>query len=49
MSKRGWVLFLMMAVIWGIPYLLIRVAVRSTEPSVRPPGVLRYELRTPGK
>jgi drug/metabolite transporter (DMT)-like permease len=34
MSKRGWVLFLMMAVIWGIPYLLIRVAVRQLDPGV---------------
>ena len=27
MSRRGWVLFLTMSVIWGIPYLLIKVAV----------------------
>ena len=27
MSRRGWVLFAMMSVIWGIPYLLIKVAV----------------------
>jgi drug/metabolite transporter (DMT)-like permease len=26
MSRRGWVLFLAMGVIWGTPYLLIRVA-----------------------
>ena len=26
MSRRGWALFLAMGVIWGIPYLLIRVA-----------------------
>lgn len=32
MSKRGWVLFLAMAVIWGIPYLLIRIAVRQLNP-----------------
>ncbi len=25
-SRRGWVLFAMMSVIWGIPYLLIKVA-----------------------
>jgi drug/metabolite transporter (DMT)-like permease len=31
-SKRGWLLFLAMAVIWGIPYLLIRVAVRHLNP-----------------
>ena len=34
MSKRGWLLFLAMAVIWGIPYLLIRVAVRELDPGV---------------
>jgi drug/metabolite transporter (DMT)-like permease len=27
LSKRGWLLFLAMGVIWGIPYLLIKVAV----------------------
>ncbi|GGK70160.1 membrane protein [Planomonospora parontospora subsp. parontospora] len=27
MSRRGWGLFAMMSVIWGIPYLLIKVAV----------------------
>lgn len=27
MSRRGWVLFATMSVIWGIPYLLIKVAV----------------------
>ena len=26
-SRRGWVLFATMSVIWGIPYLLIKVAV----------------------
>ncbi|HTT59606.1 MAG TPA: DMT family transporter [Acidimicrobiales bacterium] len=34
MSKRGWMLFLLMAIIWGIPYLLIRVAVRQLDPGV---------------
>ena len=34
MSRRGWLLFAAMCVIWGIPYLLIRVAVRELEPSV---------------
>lgn len=33
-TKRGWVLFSLMAVIWGIPYLLIRVAVRQLDPGV---------------
>ena len=27
MSRRGWVLFALMCVIWGIPYLLIKIAV----------------------
>ncbi len=26
MSRRGWVLFITMSVIWGVPYLLIKVA-----------------------
>jgi drug/metabolite transporter (DMT)-like permease len=29
MSRRGWVLFVAMCFIWGVPYLLIRVAVRD--------------------
>src|SRR5580658_5890317 len=31
-SRRGWALFAAMCVIWGIPYLLIRVAVRDVSP-----------------
>src|SRR2546423_2499422 len=31
MSRRGWLLFAAMAVIWGIPYLLIKVAVSELE------------------
>ena len=27
MSRRGWILFAIMCVVWGIPYLLIKVAV----------------------
>jgi drug/metabolite transporter (DMT)-like permease len=34
MSKRGWMYFLAMSVIWGIPYLLIRIAVRHLDPGV---------------
>jgi drug/metabolite transporter (DMT)-like permease len=34
MSKRGWILFSAMCVIWGIPYLLIKVAVEEMSPSV---------------
>lgn len=33
MSRRGWALFAAMCVIWGIPYLLIRVAVRDLSPA----------------
>jgi drug/metabolite transporter (DMT)-like permease len=31
-SRRGWVLFLAMSVIWGVPYLLIKVAVEDLSP-----------------
>src|SRR6478736_5520912 len=33
MSRRGWTLFLAMSVIWGIPYLLIKVAVEELQPA----------------
>jgi drug/metabolite transporter (DMT)-like permease len=33
-TKRGWVLFTAMAFIWGIPYFMIRVAVKELEPPV---------------
>lgn len=33
MSRRGWILFIALAVIWGIPYLLIKVAVRELTPA----------------
>lgn len=33
MSRRGWLLFIAMCVIWGIPYLLIRVAVSELTPA----------------
>jgi len=33
MSRRGWVLFSAMCVIWGIPYLLIKVAVDELHPA----------------
>lgn len=32
MTRRSWALFAAMCAIWGIPYLLIRVAVRAVEP-----------------
>jgi drug/metabolite transporter (DMT)-like permease len=34
MSRRGWVLFLALSVIWGVPYLLIRIAVEDIDPLV---------------
>ncbi|MEO3783861.1 DMT family transporter [Actinocorallia sp. B10E7] len=34
MSRRGWVLFLAMSVIWGVPYLFIKVAVEEVSASV---------------
>jgi drug/metabolite transporter (DMT)-like permease len=33
MSRRGWLLFVSMCVVWGVPYLLIRVAVRELTPA----------------
>ncbi|MBU6422937.1 MAG: DMT family transporter, partial [Chloroflexi bacterium] len=33
MSARGWVLFAAMALIWGIPYLLIKIAVAELPPA----------------
>ena len=32
MTRRGWLLFAVMCVLWGIPYLLIKVAVRDFSP-----------------
>ncbi|WP_412543403.1 DMT family transporter [Longispora sp. K20-0274] len=34
MTRRGWALFLAMSVIWGVPYLLIRIAVADLDPLV---------------
>jgi drug/metabolite transporter (DMT)-like permease len=31
-SRKGWILFAALCLIWGIPYLLIRVAVRELSP-----------------
>ena len=33
MSRRGWLLFAAMCLIWGVPYLLIRVAVEDLSPA----------------
>ncbi len=32
MTRRGWVLFASLGLIWGIPYLLIKVAVEDVDP-----------------
>jgi drug/metabolite transporter (DMT)-like permease len=34
MSRRGWLLFLALGIIWGLPYLLIRIAVREVDPAL---------------
>ena len=34
MTTRGWLLFAAMCVIWGIPYLLIKVAVEDVSPAM---------------
>lgn len=34
MSRRGWALFLALSVLWGVPYLMIRVAVADLDPVV---------------
>ncbi len=34
MSRRGWVLFISLGLIWGLPYLLIKVGVESLSPFV---------------
>jgi drug/metabolite transporter (DMT)-like permease len=33
MSRRGWALFIALGVIWGIPYLLIKIAVEDLSPA----------------
>lgn len=33
MTRRGWLLLLALGVIWGMPYLFIRIAVETFEPS----------------
>ena len=32
MTRRGWLLLVVMGVIWGVPYLLIKVAVADVSP-----------------
>jgi drug/metabolite transporter (DMT)-like permease len=33
MTRRGWILFVTMGLIWGVPYLLIKVAVADLSPA----------------
>lgn len=33
MTRRGWILFVSLCLLWGIPYLLIKVAVRDLSPA----------------
>ena len=46
-SRRGWALFLTMSVIWGIPYLLIKVAVDEVSPVTRGVRPLRRRRGPP--
>lgn len=34
MTRKGWLLFIAMSVIWGIPYFFIKIAVRELDPIV---------------
>lgn len=34
MTRRGWILFISLSLIWGTPYLFIRIAVEYVEPTV---------------
>lgn len=34
MSRRGWLLFATMSVIWGVPYLLIKITVAEVSPAL---------------
>jgi drug/metabolite transporter (DMT)-like permease len=34
MTRKGWILFIAMSVIWGIPYLFIKIAVLELNPAV---------------
>jgi drug/metabolite transporter (DMT)-like permease len=34
MTRKGWLLFIAISVIWGIPYLFIKIAVRELDPTV---------------
>jgi drug/metabolite transporter (DMT)-like permease len=44
MSRRGWLLFAALSLIWGVPYLLIRIAVRDFSP----PTLVFFRTATAG-
>ena len=33
MTRRGWALFIALGMIWGLPYLLIKISVRQIDPA----------------
>ena len=43
MSRKAWLLFLALGVIWGVPYLLIRVAVADRQ-EIAPPPLISIPL-----
>ena len=47
MTRRGWALFVAMAIIWGIPYLLIKIAVGVVAASLALTAVLYAPLALP--
>src|SRR5260370_22762542 len=34
MTRKGWLLFIAMSLVWGIPYLFIKIAGRELDPTV---------------
>ena len=34
MTRRGWLLFVALGIIWGVPYFLIRLAVQEVSPII---------------
>ena len=53
MTRKGWILFIAMSVIWGIPYLFIKIALLELTPGwhgslVCSPGKLP-STRPPGR
>ena len=34
MSRKGWLLFVAISIVWGIPYLFIKIAVGALDPAV---------------